>query len=134
MVVDTSALLAILLDEPEALFCSEAIEAAPSALISAATRVELDIVILNKLGEEALGDADDLLETAGIQIEPVTAAQTGLARQAYLRFGKGRGHPAQLNYGDCFSYALAKDMQEPLLFVGKDFAATDIAPVSPPEE
>lgn len=128
MVVDTSALLAILLDEPEALRCSKAIEAAPTAFISAATRVELDIVIVNKLGEEALGDADELLETAGIQIEPVTAAQTQLARQAYLTFGKGRSHPAQLNYGDCFSYALAKDMQEPLLFVGQDFAATDIAP------
>jgi len=134
MVVDTSALLAILLNEPEALRCSDAIEAAPSAFISAAKRVELDIVILHKLGEEALIDADDLLETAGIRIEPVTAAQTQLAREAYLRFGKGRGHPAQLNYGDCFSYALAKDMQEPLLFVGKDFAATDIAPLSLPQE
>lgn len=127
MVVDPSALLAILLDEPEAQRCADALEAAPAAFLSAASRVELDIVVINKLGAEALSDVDDLIEEAGVQVEPVTGAHWMLARQAYLAFGKGRGHPAQLNFGDCFSYALAKELQMPLLFVGNDFSATDIA-------
>lgn len=129
MVVDTSALLAILLDEPESLRCADALEIVPAAFLSAASRVELDIVVVNKLGDEALSDVDDLIDVAGIQVEPVTSAHWVLARQAYLAFGKGRGHPAQLNFGDCFSYALAKELQMPLLFVGKDFSATDITAV-----
>ena len=127
MVVDPSALLAILLDEPEAQRCADALEAAPAAFLSAASRVELDIVIINKLGDEALADVDDLIDEAGIQVEPVTSAHWMLAREAYLAFGKGRGHPAQLNFGDCFSCALARELQMPLLFVGKDFSETDIS-------
>ena len=91
MVVDPAALLAILLDEPEAQRCADALEAAPTAFLSAASRVELDIVVMNKLGEEALADADDLIEEAGIQVEPLTGTHWMLARQAYLTFGTGVG-------------------------------------------
>jgi len=128
MVVDTSALLAILLAESDASRYAESIEAAAAPVISAATRIELDIVVVNKLGAEALESLDALLEVGGIAVEPVTPAQSMLARDAYLQFGKGRGHPAQLNFGDCFAYALAKELQRPLLFKGTDFSETDIAP------
>lgn len=128
MVVDTSAILAIVLDEPDAARFAEAFEEATAPVISAATRIELDIVIIHKLGAEALDDLAALVETAGIETEPVTAEQSRLAREAYLRFGKGRGHPAQLNFGDCFSYALARELEQPLLFKGDDFSKTDIQP------
>lgn len=128
MVIDTSALLAILLAEDDAARYADAIEAAAASVISAATRVELDLVVVNKLGAEALAELDALLDLGGIEIEPVTAAQSALAREAYLRFGKGLGHPAQLNFGDCFSYALSSELQQPLLFKGVDFSGTDIRP------
>ncbi|MCC5867723.1 MAG: type II toxin-antitoxin system VapC family toxin [Gammaproteobacteria bacterium] len=127
MVIDTSALLSILLDEPDAETMAQAIEAAAAPVISAATLVELSAVIIHKLGPEALEEIDALLATAGIEVEPLTATQARLARDAYTRFGKGRTHPAQLNLGDCFSYALAADLNRPLLFKGEDFKTTDIA-------
>ena len=125
MVIDTSALLAILQDEPERRAFNEAIEAADSRLISAATLVETSIVIESRLGAEGLRDLDLFIERAGIQLATVDAEQAQGARRAHTRYGKGR-HAAGLNFGDCFSYALASLCGEPLLYKGNDFAKTDI--------
>lgn len=125
MVLDTSALLAILADEPERRAFNEAIEAADSCLMSAATFVEISIVIESRYGAEGLRDLDHFISRAAIQLEPVDAEQAQVARRAFTRFGKG-GHPAGLNYGDCFSYALATVLARPLLYKGDDFAKTDV--------
>ena len=130
MVVDTSALLAILLDEPERRSFNEAIEAAESRRLSAASFVEVSIVIESRFGAEGLRDLDLFLERAGIELTAVDAEQAQAARRAYSRFGKGR-HPAGLNYGDCFAYALATVIGEPLLYKGDDFGRTDVLPVVP---
>lgn len=127
MVIDTSAILAILLDEPERRAFNEAIEAAESRVISAATFVEISIVIESRYGAEGLRDLDVFLEKAGIELAAVEPAQAHVARRAFSRFGKDR-HRAGLNYGDCFSYALAAVRGEPLLFKGEDFPRTDITP------
>lgn len=126
MVVDTSALYAILVDEPERRRFVEALEAADARRISAATFVEISIVIEARYGAEGVRDLDLLLDRADIDIVPVDEEQAGIARRAFTLFGKGR-HPAGLNYGDCFSYALARVSGEPLLFKGADFAQTDVA-------
>ena len=133
MVVDTSALLAILQDEPERRRFNEALESADSRLMSVATLVEISIIIESRFGAEGLRDLDLLIERAGIELVPVDVEQARAARSAYGRFGKGR-HPAALNFGDCFSYALARVLGEPLLFKGDDFSQTDLARWSPPEE
>jgi len=125
MIIDTSAIIAILTDEPERLAFNEAIERADSCLMSAASFVEASIVIESSRGYDGLRDFDLFLASTGIEIVPVDVEQARIAREAFRRFGKGR-HPASLNYGDCFSYALAKDTNQPLLFKGKDFAATDL--------
>ena len=125
MIVDTSALIAILQDEPQRRAFNEAIEAANSRAISAATLVEASIVLEARFGAEAVRDLDFLVSKAQFTIAPVDAAQALIAREAYRRFGKGR-HPAGLNFGDCFSYALASAKGEPLLFKGEDFAQTDV--------
>ncbi len=131
MIVDTSALIAILRAEPDAERFARAIEAAPERRISAANYLEAATVI-DGIGNATLSRSfDDLVETAGLIIEPVTEAQARLARQAYARFGKGRGHPARLNFGDCFAYALAKERGEPLLFKGNDFALTEVVGALP---
>ena len=128
MIIDTSALIAILRDEPEAAACARAIETASRRRISAANFVEAAIVI------DASGDPiasrrfDDLVREAQLIVEPVTEAQARVARDAYRDFGRGSGHPARLNFGDCFAYALARSMSEPLLFKGDDFAHTDVTP------
>jgi ribonuclease VapC len=127
MVVDTSALLAILFDEPERRAFNEAIESAESRIMSAATFLEVSIVIESRLGAEGLRDLDLFVERAGIQLAAVDSEQAHVARRAFSRFGKGR-HPAGLNYGDCFAYALAMVLGEPLLYKGEDFARTDITP------
>ncbi len=127
MVVDTSALLAILQDEPERRTFNEALESADSRLMSVATLVEVSIIIESRYGAEGLRDLDLLLERAGIELVPVDVEQARAARAAYSRFGKGR-HPAALNFGDCFSYALARVLGEPLLFKGDDFSRTDLRP------
>lgn len=127
MVIDTSALLAILLDEPERRSFNEAIEAAESRVISAATFVEASIVIEARFGAEGLRDLDLFVERALIEVVAVDVAQAQEARRAFSRFGKGR-HPAGLNYGDCFAYALAMVLSEPLLFKGDDFGQTDVIP------
>ncbi len=130
MVVDTSALLAILQDEPERRGFNEALESADSRLISAATFVEVSIIIESRYGAEGVRDLDLLLERAGLELVPVDVEQARAARAAYSRFGKGR-HPAGLNLGDCFSYALARVLGEPLLFKGADFSQTDLRPFQP---
>lgn len=125
IVVDTSALIAILEKEPDAARFADAIAEADTPLISAATIVELGIVMWNRHGSKAARMVDWLIQEAGLQIESVTAPQAQLAREAYAAYGKGHTK-AGLNYGDCFSYALAKETGLPLLFKGRDFAATDI--------
>ncbi|MEM7585280.1 MAG: type II toxin-antitoxin system VapC family toxin [Acidobacteriota bacterium] len=127
MVIDTSALLAILQDEPERRVFNEAIEAAASRAMSVATFVEVSMVVESRYGAEGMRDLDDFLDRAGIELVVVDATQGKLARRAFSRFGKGR-HPAGLNYGDCFSYALASALAEPLLFKGGDFSQTDVSP------
>lgn len=131
MIVDSSALLAILRAEPEAADCARAIEAAGRRRISAANFLETAIVIDGSRDPIASRRFDELLREAEFLIEPVTEEQARLAREAYRDFGKGTGHRAQLNFGDCFAYALAKATGEPLLFIGNDFPYTDITPASP---
>lgn len=128
MIIDTSALIAILRREPEAATLAEAIETAEQCRISAANYLEAAIVIDGRRDPVASRRLDDLLQEAEIAIEPVDAEQARLAREAYRDYGKGSGHPARLNFGDCFSYALARSRREPLLFKGEDFTQTDIAP------
>lgn len=127
MIVDTSALIAILRDEPEAAEMAHAIAAATVCCMSAASYVEVGAVIDSARDPIASRRYDELLQAANIIIAPVSETQARLARQAYRDFGKGSGHPARLNFGDCFSYALAKDCGEPLLFKGDDFMHTDVA-------
>ena len=127
MVIDTSAILAILRDEPERRAFNEAIESADPRLMSAASFVEASVVIETRRGYEGLRDFDLFMARAGIELAPVDADQAHIARQAFREYGKGR-HPAGLNFGDCFSYALARAAGLPLLFKGNDFSQTDIAP------
>jgi ribonuclease VapC len=128
MVVDTSALLAVLQDEPERRSFNEAIEATDSAALSVAAFVEASIVIEARHGADGLRALDRFIERAGIVVAAVDLEQGKVARDAFSRFGKGR-HAAALNFGDCFSYALARVLGEPLLFKGEDFARTDVARV-----
>ncbi|MCK6454187.1 MAG: type II toxin-antitoxin system VapC family toxin [Alphaproteobacteria bacterium] len=129
MIVGSSALIAILRDEPDALTYATAIESARHCRISAATYVETATVIDGARDPVASRRFDELIEEAGLTVEPVTEAQARIARAAYRDFGKGTGHPAQLNFGDCFAYALAKAKNEALLFKGNDFSHTDVKPV-----
>ena len=124
MVLDTSALGAILTGEPEQVAFIAAIEGADTCLLSAASYVEASIVLEVRHGPGGVQALDRLLEQAGCEIVAVDAEQTRIARSAFQRFGKGR-HPAGLNFGDCFAYALAVARGEPLLFKGNDFPQTD---------
>ncbi len=126
MVIDTSALLAILLDEPERRSFNEAIEAAESRVMSVANYVEVSIVVEARHGAEGLRELDRFVDRAGIELVGVDVGQGKIARDAFSRFGKGR-HPAALNFGDCFAYALARILAQPLLFKGDDFLKTDLA-------
>ena len=130
IVVDTSALIAILDKEPDAVLFAEAIAEADTPLISAATLLELHIVMLNRHGAMAAQLVDRLIQTAAFQIENFTAQHVEIAREAYARYGKGRD-AAGLNYGDCFAYALAKATGLPLLFKGQDFSMTDLVAALP---
>ena len=128
MIIDSFALIAILRDEPEAMTCARTIEAASHRRISAVNFVVSAIVIDGSRDPVASRRFDDLVKAAQLVVEPVTEAQARIAGEAYRDFGRGSGHPARLNFGDCFSYALARAMGEPLLFKGDDFAHTDITP------
>ncbi len=125
MVIDTSALVAILNDEPERQAFAEAIERDPTRLVSAVSVVEASFVLQSRYGEDAVDDLDLLLVKIGARVVPFSADDIAGIRVAYNRFGKGR-HTANLNFGDCFSYALAVSTGEPLLFKGDDFSRTDV--------
>jgi ribonuclease VapC len=125
MVVDSSALLAILLGETEAIAIATALANEPACVISAVSELETAIVTETRKGSEGLQHLKDLLVETAIETAPMSLEQVRLAREAYARFGKGR-HPAGLNLGDCCSYALARERGEPLLFKGGDFSQTDI--------
>ncbi len=125
MILDTSALVAILYGEPEARDFVERIRAADVCRISVANHVELAMAVESQLGPDGARQAEAFLRRAGVVVEPVTLEQGDLARQAFLDFGKGR-HKAGLNFGDCFAYALSRATGEALLFKGDDFALTDI--------
>ncbi len=127
MIIDSSALVAILRREPEAEAFSETIVDADRGVLSAASYLETGIVIDGPRDPIASQDVDDIIQSLGITIAPVTESQAKLARAAYRQFGKGSGHSASLNFGDCFSYALAVERGEPLLFKGNDFGQTDVA-------
>jgi ribonuclease VapC len=129
VILDTSALIAILYDEPERVEFARLIHDAESCRISVANFVELSMVVESQIGPEAGRQVDMLFRRTGIVVEPVTVEHGHLARQAFLDYGKGR-HKAGLNFGDCFSYALSKATGEPLLFKGKDFSQTDIKPAA----
>jgi len=128
MIIDTSALLAILFAEDDAPRYAEAIAGAEVRLISAANYLEAAIIVDNQIGVAAGRQLDALLARAEVSVAAVTREQADIARQAYLDFGKSN-HPARLNFGDCFAYALAKATGLPLLFKGDDFAKTDVATV-----
>jgi ribonuclease VapC len=129
MIIDTSAIIAILRDEPGAMACATAIERAPVRRVSAVTFVEAALIIDGSRDPVASRRFDDFIAEAQLVIEPVTEVHARVAREAYRDFGKGSGHPANLNFGDCFAYALARVAGEPLLFRGDDFVHTDITPV-----
>ncbi len=124
MILDTSAVIAVLENEPQR-DRFEKLIASNECEMSSVSYLEASIVLLQRRGEEALASLDTWLESAGIEIVPFDAVQARLARSAYVRYGKGR-HPASLNFGDCATYALAAERGDALLFTGDDFARTDI--------
>jgi len=125
MVIDTSALIALLRLEPEAEAFAQAIEADPRRLISAVTKLEARMVALGRFGPAAAADLDALIATIAPTVVPFDDHHADIARDAFARYGKGR-HKAALNFGDCAAYALAVTEAEPLLFKGTDFSATDV--------
>jgi ribonuclease VapC len=126
MIVDSSALIAILRGEPEAEAFADAMEAAESVRISAGTLFEASIVADGYRNPKLAARFDEIVEDPRFIIEPVTVQQARIARQAYRDYGRGSGHPANLNFGDCLSYALAREKREPILFKGDDFGHTDL--------
>lgn len=134
MIIDSSVLVAIITLEPDGRRYEAALESSPVNRVSAATYLEASIVIDRARDPLISRRLDELLREAAVVIEPVTESQARIAREAYRDFGKGSGHPAGLNYGDCFAYALARELDEPLLFKGDDFAQTDIPFVGRPAE
>lgn len=133
MIVDSSALAAMLFDEIDAPRHREALVNATHLRMSSATFAEIGIVVDSRAGLAAGRRLDRLISDLEIEIVPVDADQATIARQAYREFGRGSGHPARLNFGDCFSYALASVTDEPLLFKGDDFAHTDVRSALPTE-
>jgi len=126
MIVDSSALIAILKLEPEAAAIAAAMEAADVLRISAGTYLEASIVMDRNRNPKLSARLDEIFALAKVVIEPITAEQAHIARQAYRDYGRGSGHPANLNFGDCFSYALARAKREPILYKGDDFIHTDL--------
>ncbi len=129
MVIDTSAIMAIIYGEPEELIFIELINDTEECLLSSPSYVEASIVLVTKHGQQGIENLNLLIAALSITIVPFTVEQAQLASEAFLKFGKGR-HPAKLNMGDCFSYALAKSTNQPLLFKGNDFIHTDVAKVN----
>lgn len=132
MIIDSSAIVSILRKESDWLAYLKAIESAENPRLSAASYLETAIVIDKERDPIVSSGLDDFIHEAKIIIEPVSAEQVRIARQAYRDFGRGSGHPANLNFGDCFSYALARDKREPILFKGDDFIHTDLRSVTKP--
>jgi ribonuclease VapC len=132
MIVDSSALISIVKREPEATNLRRVLLVAETLSMSAATYFEACIVTDGYKNPVLRADFDSIIEQTGIRIEPFTEEHARIARQAYRDYGKGSGHPAGLNFGDCFSYALARVKREPLLFNGDDFVHTDIRPALGP--
>jgi len=128
MIVDSSVVIAILRGEPEAPTFAEAMENASSLHMSVGTLFEASIVADGFRDPILSARFDEIVEIPKMVIEPVTIEQARIARQAYRDYGKGSGHPANLNFGDCFSYALAREKREPILFKGDDFVHTDLRP------
>ena len=126
MIVDTSALVAILRQEPEHSAFEKILDEAEGLRISAANYLELSIVIDSRRDPALSRGIDDLLDRFSIEVEPVTVEQALIAREAYRDYGRGSGHAANLNFGDCFSYALARAKREPILYKGDDFGHTDL--------
>ena len=131
MIVDTSVMVALLLHEPEEPIFVAKLESANRRLISAGSWIELSTVIARRFDAEMFGRADLTIATLDIEIAPVTTSQAQIGRDGYRRFGKGSGSDARLNLGDCFSYALAKELEEPMLFKGDDFIHTDVKQAIP---
>lgn len=132
MIVDSSALVAILTNEEESAALSVVLDSPEVVRLSAASYLETSIVI-DKYRDPALSAMlDDMILDSEIVIEPVTPEQARIARQAFRDYGRGSGHPANLNFGDCFSYALAREKREPILFKGEDFIHTDLRPAVKP--
>jgi ribonuclease VapC len=127
MIIDTSAIVAVVRKEPLGLRCFDAIMRAPIRRVSAANLLEIYMVIDGGKNPVLSNDLDVILASLRMNVEPVSETQVQIA---FRQFGKGSGHPARLNFGDCFAYALARYLNEPLLFVGNDFAQTDILPVA----
>jgi len=127
VIVDTSAILAILLNEPDAEYYARALAESPRSRMSVANYLEVAIVIEHRVGELGGYELDLLMQRAPVELEPVTVEHAQAARRAWRCFGKGN-HIAALNFGDCFAHALAYTEGEPLLFKGNDFALTDITP------
>ena len=126
MIADSSALVAIINDEPSSDRLLEALTNAASRRLSAATLLEASIVADAHTDPMVSAAFDALIDRFRFSIVPVSLQQVMIAREAYRRYGKGSGHPARLNFGDCFAYALAKDFDEPLLYIGNDFVHTDV--------
>jgi ribonuclease VapC len=126
MIIDTSALVALLKQEPGWGALAESLDSSPGSSISASTYVELLIVVDRWKNPTLSSRVDELIEQFRIAIEPVTPEQARIARAAYRDYGRGSGHRANLNFGDCFSYALARVQREPILFKGDDFVHTDL--------
>lgn len=129
MIVDTSAIIAILRREADADLYTDALARASAPRVSAGTYVETAIVVDANRDPVLSGRLDELLAVTRVTVDPVTQRHAEIARQAYRDFGKGSGHPAGLNFGDCFAYALARQAGEPLLYKGDDFSHTDVASV-----
>lgn len=129
MIVDTSALIALLKNESTAAAVLSAFETHPNASISAATLVEASVVADGTRDPVRSARFSALIEALGLDIVPFDGAQAEIARRAYREYGRGSGHPARLNLGDCYAYALATVRREPLLYVGDDFGHTDLASV-----
>ena len=126
MIVDSSALVAVIKHEPDWAALLDCMKVAGSLRMSAASYLETAIVLDGRRDVVMSVQLDDVIEETGIVIEPVTVEQAKVARQAYRDYGKGSGHAANLNFGDCFTYALAREKREPVLFKGDDFGHTDL--------